>query len=168
MPGDPRALHNDEPVAPSGMPFFDLSEADADALTAYVLGLSRSDRIPVEYLVPSPARPEPTFASAVQRGRYVYEKYGCAACHGPDAKGGIRNYNYENEVEPDLTKTMGTFTREELKEKIQKGVPVVGKKDPQGPTPPLYMPGWKDKIKGQELEDLVTYLHSIAEKVEEW
>ncbi len=168
VPGDPRALHNDEPVAPSGMPFFDLSEADADALTAYVLGLSRSDRIPVEYLVPSPARPEPAFASSVQRGRHVYEKYGCAACHGPDAKGGIRNYNYENEVEPDLTKTMGTFTREELKKKIAEGVPVVGKKDPQGPTPPLYMPGWKDKIKGQELEDLVTYLHSIAEKVEEW
>ena len=27
---------------------------------------------------------------------------------------------------------------------------------------------WKEKIKGQELDDLMTYLFSIAEKTEEW
>ena len=60
------------------------------------------------------------------------------------------------------------YTREELRHKIENGVPVVGKKDPKGPTPPLYMPAWKDKIKGQEMDDLLTYLFSIAEKQEEW
>jgi hypothetical protein len=30
------------------------------------------------------------------------------------------------------------------------------------------MPSWKDKIKGEELDDLMTYLFSIADKTEEW
>lgn len=167
VPGDPEGHYNSEPIAPSGMPFFNLGEEDATALTAYVLSMAR-DTIPVDMVQVAPPRPEPTFKSPVQHGRYVYEKYGCAACHGADAKGGIRNFNYENDVEPDITKTVGTFTRDELRHKIQFGVPVVGKKDPKGPTPPLYMPPWKDKIKGQELEDLLTYLISIAEKQEEW
>jgi mono/diheme cytochrome c family protein/nitrate reductase cytochrome c-type subunit len=167
VPGDPEGKYNDEPIAPSGMPFFNLSEEDAEALTVLVLGMTR-ESVPKDYYVPSPPRPEPKFATAVQRGRYSYEKHGCAACHGADAKGGIRNFNYENDVEPDLTKSAATFTREELKEKIVKGVPVVGKKDPKGATPPLYMPAWGAKIQGQELEDLVTYLLSIAEKTETW
>ena len=52
---------------------------------------------------------------------------------------------------------------EELKDKIAHGVPFIAKNDSKGPTPPLYMPAWKDKIKGQELEDLATYLLSIKE-----
>jgi mono/diheme cytochrome c family protein/nitrate reductase cytochrome c-type subunit len=173
VPGDPEG-HSGEPVAPSGMPWFGdpslphpVNEADADALATYVLSMAK-DSVPVEMVRVAAPRPEPAFRTAVEHGKFVYQKYGCAACHAPDAKGGIRNHNYENDVEPNLTKTAGTFTREELKHKIQDGVPVVGKKDPKGPTPPLYMPAWKDKIKGQELEDLVTYLLSIAEKQEEW
>jgi mono/diheme cytochrome c family protein len=166
-PGDPEARVNDEPIAPSGMPFLNLSNEDAEALTAYVLSLGR-DLVPpaLQKWEALPAVPEEK--DPLQRGRRVYEKFGCAACHGPDGKGGIPNFNYKNDVEPDLTKVMGTYTREELREKLEKGVPVVDKKDPHGPTPPLYMPPWKDKIKGQELEDLMTYLLSIGEKQEEW
>jgi mono/diheme cytochrome c family protein len=167
VPGDPEAHFNEEPIAPSGMPFFNLSDEDADAVTTYVLAMSR-EPIPLEYHVPGAPRPAPTANTPAARGRLVYDKFGCAACHGPDARGGIRNFNYENDVEPDLRKTVGTYTREELREKIELGVPVVGKKDPKGATPPLYMPGWKDKIKGQDMEDLITYLFSIAEKSEEW
>jgi mono/diheme cytochrome c family protein len=167
VPGDPEAHYNDEPIAPSGMPFYNLSEEDADALTTYVLAMSR-ESVPSDYYVPGPAPEQPSFASAIEHGRYVYQKYGCAACHGPDAKGGIRNFNYENDVTPDLTKTVATFSREELKDRISHGMLVVGKKDPEGPTPPLYMPAWGDKIKGKEMEDLVAYLYSIAEELEEW
>lgn len=168
VPGDPDAHFNSEPIAPSGMPFYNLSEEDAQALTAYVLAMGK-DHIPSTFMVlSSTPRPQPVLRTAIERGRAVYVKNGCAACHSGDGSGGIRNFNYENDVEPDLRKTMGTFTRDELKEKIEKGVPVVGKKDPKGATPPLYMPGWKDKIHGQELEDLVTYLQSIAEKSEDW
>jgi mono/diheme cytochrome c family protein len=168
VPGDPKGEFNEEPIAPSGMPFFNLSSEDAEAITTFVLSLWR-DRIPLEYIVPvSSPRPEPELKTAVQRGRAVYEKYGCAGCHAPDGSGGIRNYNYVNGTEPNLRKSVPTYTKEELVEKISKGVSPVGKADPKGPTPALYMPPWKDKIKGQEMDDLVAYLFSIAEKQEEW
>jgi predicted CxxxxCH...CXXCH cytochrome family protein len=168
VPGDPKGEFNEEPIAPSGMPFFNLSAENAEAVTTYVLSLWR-DRIPMEYIVPaSRPRPEPELKTAVQRGRAVYEKYGCAGCHAPDGTGGIRNYNYVNGVEPNLRKTVPTYTKDELVEKINKGVSPVDKADPKGPTPALYMPPWKDKIKGQEMDDLVSYLFSIAEKQEEW
>jgi hypothetical protein len=61
VPGDPEGLHNDEPVPPSGMPFFNLSAEEADALTTYVLSLG-GDRVPAEFL--APARPAPRRFSA--------------------------------------------------------------------------------------------------------
>lgn len=167
VPGDPEAHFNEEPIAPSGMPFFDLSPEDADAVTTYVLALSR-EPIPMDYHVSGAPRTPPTANTPAARGRLVYDKFGCAACHAADARGGTRNFNYENEVEPNLRKTVSTFSREELRARISNGVAVVGKKDPKGATPPLYMPAWKDKIKGQDMEDLLTYLYSIAEKTEEW
>jgi mono/diheme cytochrome c family protein len=167
VPGDPKAEFNSEPIAPSGMPYFAMPNDDADAVTAYILSLT-TEQIPKEYYVYAPPKPEPRFASAAEHGKYVFFKYGCAACHGPDAKGGRKNYNYEGDVEPNLRKSVTTYTREELIKKIQNGVPIVGKKDPKGPNPPLYMPPWKDKIKGKELDDLVTYLFSIGEKQEQW
>ncbi|MBL8023395.1 MAG: c-type cytochrome [Elusimicrobia bacterium] len=168
VPGDPTGRFNDEPIAPSGMPFFNLPPEDADAVTTYVLSLSR-DKIPMEYRVPvAGPRPEPVLKTAAQRGAAVYTKYGCGGCHAPDGSGGTRNFNYVNVTEPNLRKSVATYTREELIEKIEKGVSPVDKADPKGPTPSLYMPPWKDKIHGQEMEDLVTYLFSIAEKLEEW
>ena len=49
-------------------------------------------------------------------------------------------------MEPVLVKTIGTYTRDELRKKLQFGVPVVAKDDPKGATPPLYMPAWKDRM----------------------
>lgn len=167
VPGDPEGKHNEEPVAPSGMPFFNLNKEDADALTTFVLSLG-NDRIPSHFLARSAPRPTPVYRTANERGRAVYDKFGCAACHAPDGTGGVRNFNYENITEPSLVKMVGTYNRDELREKLEKGVAPVGKKDPHGPTPSLYMPAWKEKIKGQEMEDLLTYLFSIAEKQEDW
>ncbi|MBL0059617.1 MAG: c-type cytochrome [Elusimicrobia bacterium] len=168
VPGDPKGEFNEEPIAPSGMPFFNLSEADAEAVTTFVLSLGR-DQIPMEFTAPvSSLRVEPVGKTAVERGRKVYEKFGCAACHAPDGSGGTRNFNYVNGTEPNLKKAVATYTKEELVEKLNKGVSPVGKADPKGPTPSLYMPAWKDKIKGADMDDLVTYLFSIAEKQEEW
>jgi mono/diheme cytochrome c family protein len=167
VPGDPKAEFNAEPISPSGMPYFAMNDSDADAVTAYILSLT-TEEIPKEYYVYAPNAPEPQFSSPEAHGKFVFFKYGCAACHGPDARGGRKNYNYQNDVEPNLRKVVSTYTPDELKKKIQNGVQVVGKKDPKGPTPPLYMPAWKDKIKGKELDDLVAYLFSIADKQEQW
>lgn len=162
VPGDPRGEFNTEPIAPSAMPPYILPEADADALTAYILSLNRSKILP-QYLRPAPAAPEVASSNPVENGRQVYEKFGCAACHGPDARGGIRNYNYQWGGTPNLRRSVPTFTREEIREKINDGVAFVARNDPHGPNPPLYMPAWKAKIKGQELENLITYLQSLRD-----
>jgi mono/diheme cytochrome c family protein len=190
VPGDPKAEVNTEPIAPSGMQDFtkpsaafpdkgpELTSDDATALTTYILSqqaLSSGPTpptIPHSYYVDGPK--EPTFEDVrghgrIAAGKWVYDKYGCAACHGLNAKGGRFNYNYQGGGwEPVLVKTVPNYTRDELRKKIQQGVAVVSKEDPKGPTPPLYMPPWKDKIKGEEMEALLDYLFSIGEKQEEF
>jgi len=184
VPNDPYAKYNKEPIAPSGMPDFtqELTRDDADAVTAYLLSLTEEEQIPSRYYVPGPPQKEPRFANAVEHGKFVFNRYGCAGCHGLGGTKGRRNYNalgpgqgdmsldMDKGREPTLVDTLGTYTRDELRAKIQNGVPSsqIQKFNPDGPTPPLYMPTWKEKIKGQELEDLVTYLMSIAKKQEEF
>ncbi|MBI1979271.1 MAG: hypothetical protein HYS58_00740, partial [Elusimicrobia bacterium] len=89
-------------------------------------------------------------------------------CHGKNADSGIPVFNKQGGRAPDLVKTVGTFTRAELVKKIQEGVNPEEKEDIKGPTPPIYMPSFKDRIKGSEMENLVTYLQSIAVKDEVW
>lgn len=184
VPGDPEGHQcapgqKCEPVPPSGMPPFykELSKEDAAAITAYLMGQT-DNKVPSNYYVYQAPEPEPKFASNVKHGQYVFEKYGCAGCHGEGGAQGRRNYNakandqtkMEEGVEPTLTKVVGGYSRDELREKIQKGVPAsaVAKFKEDGPVPPLYMPKWGEKIKGAELEHLMDYLFSVAEKQEAW
>lgn len=189
LPNDPFAHLNKEPIAPSGMPDFskELSVSDAEDITAYILSLTQEENIPHKYYVSAPPKPEPKFASAREHGHFVFHKYGCAGCHGVEAVAGRRNFNalgpgqtpYSDSLseadlfvnmakgrEPTLPDVLGTYTRDELKAKIQNGVPgsAINRYNPNGPATPLYMPTWKEKIKGQELDDLVTFLLSIAKK----
>jgi mono/diheme cytochrome c family protein len=163
VPGDPKGEFNTEPISPSAMPPYFMPEKDAEALTAYILGLNRKG-IPVQYLTLRAHEQEKApEGSAAVKGRYVYEKYGCTACHGADARGGIRNYNSMNDVTPNLRKAASLYSRDEIKHKINEGIPFIAKHDGDGPQPPLYMPAWKAKIKGEELENLISYLVSIKE-----
>jgi mono/diheme cytochrome c family protein len=99
------------------------------------------------------------------RGRQVYLKYSCNACHGQNGEGGINNLNSETGGKINgLTRLNETFTTEELVAHIQKGVPEVGKSDPTGPDPPLHMPPFQELISGQEMRDLVAYLQSLGPK----
>lgn len=162
VPGDPTGAFNAEPIPPSAMPPYLLSDADADAITAYIMGLNSSEIPPQFRVIRLPEKPVPP-TRTLEHGRWVFEKYGCAGCHAEDARGGIRNFNYQYDVTPNLRRAVATYTTEELKNKISDGVSFLAKHDPKGPTPPLYMPAWKDKITGQELDDLVAYLLSIKE-----
>jgi mono/diheme cytochrome c family protein len=182
-PGDPEAKFNSEPIAPSGMVNFtepsaaypdkgpELSEDDATALTTYILS-AHSEKIPYNYYIPG--HPDAKFAdmhfsSRKEAGKWVFDRYGCAGCHGLNGKGGRQNFNYQGDGhEPTLTKVIGNYTREELHKKLQMGVQVVNKENPKGPTPPLYMPAWKDRISPDEMDALMDYLFSIAEKQEEF
>jgi mono/diheme cytochrome c family protein len=190
---DPEAHFNKEPIAPSGMPpFFEsLQPGEAEAIATYLLSLTH-ESIPKNYYVFEAPKGEPKFASAADHGHFVFQKYGCAACHGIDAKQGRRLFNgkgpgqdpsvlekgtdeqkFDNMAmgrEPTLVETVGTFNREELIAKIQNGVAAtaIDRYNAAGPLPPAFMPPWKDKIKGKELDDLVTWLQSIGKKQEAW
>lgn len=104
-----------------------------------------------------------TLDPQLQRGRLVFVKYSCNACHGPAGSGGIHNLNAETGGQINgLTKVSETYTTAELAEKIRTGVAVVEKADPTGPEPPLHMPAYRDLITGTEMQDLVAYLMSLG------
>ncbi|MHB2026800.1 MAG: c-type cytochrome [Elusimicrobiota bacterium] len=203
VPNDPLAKYNPEPIAPSGMVNWtatdasgkrELSEKDAEAITAFLLSLTH-DPIPHQYYVAGiggAPDPEPHFKDALSHGKYVFQKYGCAGCHGLLGTKGRRNFNALGQgqadlsryakisgaqkiaemakgQEPTLTAVVGTYTRNELARKISEGVPetAVARYNPDGPMPPLYMPAWEEQgLKGKELDDLVTWLLSVGQKNE--
>lgn len=103
--------------------------------------------------------------AAPERGRRVYERYGCALCHGADGKGGFANLNSETEGKvPGVLYVAEGFTPAELKAKILDGLATIGKADPKGPRPPFRMPGWRGQMTPQELDDLAQYLISLYPK----
>ncbi|MFI5347203.1 MAG: c-type cytochrome [Elusimicrobiota bacterium] len=190
-PNDPFAKLNAEPIPPSGMANFthndELSRSDADAIAAYLSGMTQEEMIPYRWHVPAPAEREPHFADAKAHGHFVFQKYGCAGCHGLDAKQGRRRFNalgpgqkpydekmtdeekfaeMEKGAEPTLPDLMGTYTHDELVKKIANGVAAADAKkwNPKGPLPMVFMPVWKDKISKAEMDDLATWLLSTAKK----
>lgn len=106
---------------------------------------------------------------AVEIGREVYERYGCAACHGRDGKGGFANPNAETASQvPAVVYVAEAYTAKELRKKLLDGVATVGRADRAGPPPPYRMPGWAGQITGDEADALVAYLISLyPEKAEE-
>ncbi|MDE2511223.1 MAG: c-type cytochrome [Elusimicrobia bacterium] len=198
-PNDPFKHLNAEPIPPSGMANFssfvddkdtghgELSRSDSDAIVAYLSGMTQEELIPYRWHVSGSPEREPKFADAKAHGHYVFQKYGCAGCHGLDAKQGRRRFNalgpgqkpydpkmtddekfaeMEKGAEPTLPDLMGTYTHDELVKKIGNGVAASEAKkwDPDGPLPMVFMPVWKDKISKHEMDDLATWLLSTAKK----
>jgi mono/diheme cytochrome c family protein len=117
--------------------------------------------IPAQYKVRAEPGPEPLFASKVEQGAAVFRKYGCAACHGPQGRGGIFNKNMDQGEEvPSLLTVADGYSREELKEIIRDGR-YPGRSDRHDLSPPLWMPPWKEKLSEEELDALVEYLTSL-------
>jgi len=103
----------------------------------------------------------------VERGRAVFQKYGCYQCHGQDAKGGVANPNAKTaEQVPSLIYVADGYTREELITFIKKGERDIPRMNPAGPEPPHFMPKWGPVIQDAELDDLATYLFSLKPKGE--
>jgi mono/diheme cytochrome c family protein len=111
------------------------------------------------------ASPAAVPATGPERGRLVYLRYGCAMCHGDQGKGGFANPNAETEGKvPGVIYVAEGYTRDELRRLIRAGTPHIGKKDPNGPTPPYRMPGWGDRMTEAEVGSLVEYLFSLYPK----
>ena len=137
------------------MPRFGFTETEARALTDFLLHM-REQKMALS--LPSQMLP-------VERGREVYRKYGCAGCHGAEAKGGVPNPNSKTaEQVPGLIKVAEGYTKDELKTRILKGQREIPALDPKRPPPPLYMPPWLGIIKDAEMDDLVAYLISLKPK----
>src|SRR3989338_1897643 len=106
-PNDPFAEYNAEPVAPSGMPDFreELGLRGAVAITTYPMGMT-AEQFPHRYYVAAAAAAAPQFSNPLKHGKYVYEKDGCAGCHGLEGKKGRRNYNALGPGQENLEKDM--------------------------------------------------------------
>lgn len=110
----------------------------------------------------------------LDRGRQVYEKYSCIACHGSGGVGGVHNVNAQTGGMINGVRFVAeSYTKADLGRKILDGVPVVPKADATGPNPPLAMPAYRGVIGYQELQDLTEYLFSLKPpgaktKADEW
>ena len=167
-PGDP-ALG----IPESAMPNYDLTEEEVKILTALTLSFAAEEEkeghpIPARFRVAAPPlSPEPTYASTVEKGKAVYERYGCAGCHGMEGRGGIYNKGMDQAEEvPPLIYVAQGFTRESLKETIREGR-FPARASSGEASPPLWMPAWKGKISEDELEALADYLMSLSPSKEE-
>lgn len=162
-----RLSPGEEEVFPSAMPHFGFTDEEVHALTVYLLSLTASD-LPVSYVRPAPPEPAPVLTSLVERGRAVFERFGCAGCHGLGGVGGRKNWNagLGQEV-PSLLTVHALYGDdvEALKELIRHGRQPVPRADPSRPRPSLYMPAWKDRISEADLEALVAYLFSLSEQL---
>ncbi len=133
------------------------------ALVIVAIGVHLETRAPAPTAVRTPQAD--SGASAAVRGRAVYDHYGCAACHGADAKGGFSNPNSETEGKvPGVNFVAEGYTRRELGVYVLKGQPTIGKTDPKGQPPPYRMPGWTGQMTDRDASDLVEYLFSIYPK----
>ena len=157
----------EEEVFPTAMPHFGLSEHEVQALTVYLLSLTASD-LPASYVTPAQPEPVRTLSSDVERGKAVFEKYGCAACHGLGGVGGRHNWNggLGEEVPPLLyVKAYYGNGVGRLKELIRNGRQPVPRVDATRPQPALYMPAWKGRISEEDLDALVAYLFSLSDRL---
>lgn len=103
--------------------------------------------------------------SHVELGKRVFLRYGCATCHGPEGKGGVKNANAQGGEVPALTRVAEGFSTAELEKVISEGRRSVPE-DERGPVPPLHMIGWKDVMDKEEIDALGDYLFSLMPKGE--
>ena len=130
-------------------------------LAAIVAAGGVESRLRSEAAKEGTARPGP-LDPALDRGRQLYEKYSCIACHGAGGVGGVYNANAQTGGMINGVRFVAeTYTKDDLTKKILDGVPVVPKANPNGPSPPLAMPSYRGIIGVEEMRELVDYLFSL-------
>jgi mono/diheme cytochrome c family protein len=151
--------HFRDPVAVTPgtvMPNFNFTEPEIQALAFFLMSLTETNLVGFMRL--------PAQTSPVERGKAVYRKYGCGGCHGPNGEGGVPNPNAASDQQvPGLTGAADAADVV-LEAFITEGQTTVAQLDPTGPKPPIYMPGWGERISEGELADLISYLRSLKPK----
>lgn len=138
---DPHAVKGD-----TLMPRPGLSEGDRRGLVEYLASLTD---------LPVGARPwdVPT-ADPAARGKILFVKAGCVACHGPAGRGGHPNPGVKDGLIPGLTGVSETYSPDELAAKIRQG------SRPAGGA--IAMPAWGEKLGDAEIRAVAAYLLTLG------
>jgi mono/diheme cytochrome c family protein len=149
---DPQAWKPD-----SLMPNKRLPDDARAAIVSYLSGLKGQD-------APKGHRAwdDPSLKTPAERGRVLYARAGCVACHGLGGQGGYPNNNVKGGRIPSLVKVSEGYSKPELIAKIRRGVPHPQKADPKGEEPLVSMPAWGEVLDDGELDAVASYLLSLT------
>lgn len=93
------------------------------------------------------------------RGRLIYARAGCIACHGVQGGGGHPNPGAHGDIIPELPALLATYKKDELISRIKRGaVPETH----GGPPAAVNMPAWEGVLSPGELDALADYLLTLA------
>lgn len=140
------------------MPNTRLPESARKSIVAYLSGLKGQDAPRGRRAWDDPS----LMKDPVARGRVLFARAGCLACHGLGGQGGYPNNNVRGGRIPPLIKVSEGYTKAELIAKIRRGVAQPERADPAGPAPLIFMPAWGDVLDEGELDAVASYLLSLA------
>lgn len=154
-------LVNPELVYPgSTMPEYDLETNARKALVAYMATATSDD---AQAILSHKVRPLTEADVAIEAGKRNFARFGCAGCHGTELEGGLANPNAQGGQVPSLVHLSDDYTKDEIIAVVRNGrAPPL--ENASGPTPPLYMPAWKNLLSDEDIHQLVEFLWSRQQK----
>lgn len=157
-------LVNPQLVYPgSSMPEYDLEANQRKALVAFMTTATPENA--QEIMAHNGHAPTPEDA-AIAAGQLDFSRFGCAGCHGTQLQGGVPNPNAQGGQVPSLLHLADDYTKDEVLQVIRNGrMPPL--ENAKGPTPPLYMPAWKNLLSDEDIHQLVEFLWSKQQKSKE-
>lgn len=148
------------------MPSLGLSDPETEALAAYLHTLQgqaneASRRWETRSLFFLGGSPEVA-------GEMVYNRMGCWGCHGVGGKGSDKNPNAApDEKVPELWGAKNRLSEEQIRSVIREGRKPASLNASQ-PAPPFACPAWGDAMNDREMNNLITYLNTLAPKERVW
>jgi len=157
-------LVNPELVYPgSSMPEYDLETNARKALIAYIATATPED---AQAILSHKVKPLTAADVAIEAGKRDFARFGCAGCHGTELEGGLPNPNAQGGQVPSLLHLADDYTKDEIITIIRNGrAPPL--ENAAGPTPPLYMPPWKNLLSDEDIHQVVEFLWSRQQKAKE-
>jgi len=144
------------------MPNFHLEKNIRSALVDYLSSLRGESFSETSY----PWNARELIEDPIKRGEVIFNRVGCVGCHGRAGKGGYPNNNVFGGKIPALIYVADGYTKEEMKEKIRKGVKPA-KADPNGPNPLIFMPPWGEVLLENEIDAVAEYILSLRPPLSE-
>lgn len=137
------------------MPDFNLSDEARKDVVAYLSAQKGQG-----WKVKPWETPEAQALPVAERGKLIFERAGCVACHGQNGAGGYPNNNVAGGLIPPLQLVSDGYTKQELHQRIADGlVPIP--EDSSAPKPTIVMPAWKEQLKKPEIDAVVEYLFTL-------